>query len=249
MRRAFTADDPPSQQVAVRDATTGVDRCIGFSTVDSTVKTEAAGPTHPVGLAWYLPILLTSARFVLAPGFVLAVGAARSATPTSVGSGAWWPLACALTAAGTDFADGKLARRLGVVSRAGSLLDVLADATFILASFTALAAAGLVSLWAPAAAATSLGAFALSRARGRSWEGGMERAIADRVGHAAGVVNYGLVLGASSVPVGVLPPGFVFAASLGVAALNLAPLALRARPAPRPPFPPGQETRPRSAHS
>jgi phosphatidylglycerophosphate synthase len=247
VRRTFTADDPPSQQVAVRDATTGVDRCIVFSTVDSTVKTEAAGPTRPLRLAWYLPILLTSARFVLAPGFVLAVVAARSATPTSAEPGAWWPLACALTAAGTDFADGRLARRLGVVSRAGSLLDVLADATFILASFAALAAAGLVSRWAPVAAAASLAAFALSRARGRSPGGAMERGIADRIGHAAGVVNYGLVLGAASVPVGLLPSGFVFAASLGVAALNLAPLALRARSAPRPPSPPGEETRPRSA--
>jgi phosphatidylglycerophosphate synthase len=199
-----------------------------------------------VGRAWRLPILLTSARFVLAPGFVLALGGAWRATPSGgAEAAAWWPLLCALAAAGTDFADGKLARRLGGVTRLGSVLDVLADATFVLASFTALAACGLISWLTPAAAAASLGAFALSRATGRVAHAGAKNGLADRVGHAAGVVNYGLVIGAASVPLGWLPSGFVFLASLCVAALNLAPLALRARRGPRPPSPLEEERRPR----
>jgi phosphatidylglycerophosphate synthase len=176
------------------------------------------------------PLLLSALRIVLAPLFVLAIGRAPA-----------WALPVALLAAATDFADGRLARRLGVASRAGAVLDVVADGIFVVAALTALAATGLVSWLLPVAVALALAGFALAAARtGSAAEaaaGGIARARgpADRAGHSAGIVNYGIVLAASGVLAFAWPASWLVPASVAVAVLNLSPLLLRVGRRTRPP--------------
>lgn len=57
-----------------------------------------------------------------------------------------WHLAIVAAAAATDFFDGRLARRLGP-SRAGAVLDPVADKLFMLAAFLTVARHGLLSWW------------------------------------------------------------------------------------------------------
>ena len=79
-----------------------------------------------------IPNLLSAARFPLAAGFALADG-----TPAR--------LAVLGVASATDLLDGWLARRLGVATRWGALLDPIADKTFVLVALTALLAQGQLS--------------------------------------------------------------------------------------------------------
>ncbi|MDB4879451.1 MAG: CDP-alcohol phosphatidyltransferase [Gemmatimonadetes bacterium] len=79
-----------------------------------------------------LPNLLSSSRFVLAAGFVVA-----DSTGARVGLiGA---------AAATDFLDGWVARRSDRTSRWGALLDPIADRVFVLTAVGALLLGGLLS--------------------------------------------------------------------------------------------------------
>ena len=57
-----------------------------------------------------------------------------------------WQLAIVAAAAATDFLDGRLARWLGP-SRAGAVLDPVADKLFMLAAFLTVARHGLLSWW------------------------------------------------------------------------------------------------------
>lgn len=57
-----------------------------------------------------------------------------------------WHLAIVAAAAATDFFDGRLARRLGP-SRAGAVLDPVADKLFMLAAFLTVARHGLLNWW------------------------------------------------------------------------------------------------------
>ena len=57
-----------------------------------------------------------------------------------------WHLAMVAAAAASDFADGRLARRLGP-SRTGVVLDPVADKLFMLAAFLTVARHGLLGWW------------------------------------------------------------------------------------------------------
>lgn len=86
-----------------------------------------------------LPNNLTLARIFLTCIFiVLAAGGA---------AGAWLALACFITAAVTDFADGYIARKYGMVTAFGKIMDPVADKFLTLAAFFILAFDGLVPLW------------------------------------------------------------------------------------------------------
>ena len=185
------------------------------------------------------PLFLTSSRLVLGPlyahallalGGAVAAPGAGSAVPAGWGfAGNALPLAIAVAASATDFADGRLARRLRAESAAGAALDVAADAAFLLCALPALALAGLVSWSLPIAAAAALAALAVRWRRGGIGPAAGGRSLPDAAGHLAGIVNYGAVLVASGVPLGVVAPGWLRPASVLVALLNLAPIALRWR--------------------
>jgi phosphatidylglycerophosphate synthase len=176
------------------------------------------------------PRLLSALRLVLAPLYVLALEASATL-----------PLAIALIAAVSDFVDGRLARRLGTASRAGAVLDVVADGVFVLTALSALAAAAVVSWLLPLAVALALSAFGLAAARGHGalapgdgdpTHATHARGPADRAGHAAGVVNYAVVIAGSVALAGWVTADWLTPVSVAVAIFNLSPLLLRAaRPA------------------
>lgn len=160
-----------------------------------------------------LPDLLTGSRMVLGPAFVIALPwSARAA------------FGLAVAAAMTDFVDGRLARRLGVGSARGAVLDVAADAVFVLAGLTSLALLGVLSVALPAAAAISLLGLALGWRR-RS-EPGTRREWPDGIGHLAGILNYGAVLVGSGFVAFDVPIPLQRASEL-VALINLLPIGLR----------------------
>lgn len=79
--------------------------------------------------------LVTSLRIILLPPllFLLSGGDSRSR---------WWALGVFLLAGFADIIDGRLARRLGEVSRVGAMLDLIADRLLTLTVLAGLAAAG-----------------------------------------------------------------------------------------------------------
>ncbi|MBU6280596.1 CDP-alcohol phosphatidyltransferase family protein [bacterium] len=175
-----------------------------------------------------LPMLLSASRLVLAPLFVASMPAGAGEAPASLA-----PLAIAVVAAATDFVDGRLARRTGSTSAAGAALDVAGDAAFVLCALAALARSGAVVPALPVAAAVALAAFAWSRRAGASRPPSpaappAPRAVADVLGHAAGVLNYGAVIAASALPLVPRAAAAVRWASVAVAIANVAPLLARA---------------------
>ncbi|MFP6663521.1 MAG: CDP-alcohol phosphatidyltransferase family protein [Deltaproteobacteria bacterium] len=161
------------------------------------------------------PNLLCWLRIALGPAFALALGA-----------GGVWPLALVSTAALTDFFDGRLARRAGIATRGGLYLDVAADGIFLLTALVALASQERISWLMPCAVTIALSALAWQWSRRQPGDSPV-RGLADRVGHTAGVANYGLVFAAAAAPLVGLEPRAIVILSLAMAVFNLAPLALR----------------------
>ena len=83
-----------------------------------------------------LPLSLTGLRLLLGPAFLMVSFERPAVLAVIVG-----------IAILTDWLDGLLARRLGVVSRAGKLLDPLADALFCMIVFVDFARHGLMAGW------------------------------------------------------------------------------------------------------
>ncbi len=172
------------------------------------------------GRRW-LPWSLSVLRLVLGPFYVLALEMS-----------AVLPLAVAVVAAASDFVDGRLARRLGATSRAGAVLDVLADGVFVVIALTSLASLGVVTRVLPLAVVLALAGLAVASLRAaRAPDAGpaapRARGPADRAGHAAGIVNYGAVLAGSAAVAGLIDGGWILPASVAVAVLNVSPLVLR----------------------
>lgn len=88
-----------------------------------------------------LPNLLTMLRIVLIPVvlWLITVG-----TP----AGSFWAAMVYSVSAITDFIDGWLARRMGLISVLGKFLDPLADKLLVMASLVAMTAMGRVPAWA-----------------------------------------------------------------------------------------------------
>ena len=92
---------------------------------------DSTGPSPTV---WNLPNAISAFRFPLAALFVvLDNGGAR--------------LALVALAALSDFVDGRLARTTGQVTRAGEVLDPVADKTFMLAALVTLVTDGRLPVW------------------------------------------------------------------------------------------------------
>ncbi len=86
-----------------------------------------------------LPNRLTLARIFLTCIFIVLAVEGRP--------DAWLALACFITAAVTDFADGYIARKYGMVTAFGKIMDPVADKFLTLAAFFILAFDGLIPLW------------------------------------------------------------------------------------------------------
>jgi phosphatidylglycerophosphate synthase len=129
--------------------------------------------------------------------------------------GSWVPLGLVAAGALTDLLDGVVARRAPRSSRHGALLDGVADVALVLAATIAAAARGLVPIAVPVAVVTAFTAYAFAAVRGGPTEAGWRRART-RLGHAAGVLNYGL---AGLIGLAVAMPARAWAPALGFASL------------------------------
>ena len=87
-----------------------------------------------------LPNSITVARLVLTGVFV--AGAAMQNLP-----GHWIALVAFVIAAISDFLDGYLARKMGLVTNMGKLLDPLADKILVSAAYVYLTALGFCPVW------------------------------------------------------------------------------------------------------
>ncbi len=126
--------------------------------------------------------LLSALRFVLAAAWLAAfAGGARAVV--LFGS-------FAVTAAATDFLDGRIARRFGTASRTGRWLDSLADISFVLAALGCEAYAGNLPAYIPALVALS---FTQYMADSVVIEGS-GAPIRSRLGHLGGIINYALAI-------------------------------------------------------
>lgn len=143
--------------------------------------------------------LVTLLRLALTPLFVWTVWRAAQGA-----SG--WPAALAYAAiALSDFVDGRIARRLGVASTVGRVLDHGADIAFLLAALVTYVRLGAAPWWVPAAIAASFAVYVVDSIRRQP---ARPQLIGSRLGHLGGIANYVLVavlVGNVSVGLGWLP--------------------------------------------
>ena len=151
-----------------------------------------------------IPNALSALRFALAGIWIeLAANSHQGRTAFAV---------IAILAAGSDFVDGRVARRLQVASGKGRWLDAVADVTFVLAALFCEADAGSIPFYIPILIVISFSQYVIdSLVIGRSAAG----PIKSRLGHWGGIVNYALVIALAIAP---LP------ALLGVVIGELAPI-------------------------
>jgi len=118
----------------------------------------------------------------------------------------------AIVAAGSDFIDGRIARRLGVASGSGRWLDGIADVTFVLAALLSEAAAGAIPFYIPILIALSFSQYVIDSI---VLGGRAAPPLRNRLGHWGGIINYALV-----IELAILPPPAIAGAMLH----GLAPL-------------------------
>jgi phosphatidylglycerophosphate synthase len=145
--------------------------------------------------------LLSASRFVLAALWLLAF-VSGSRGPAVLGS-------IALAAAVSDFADGRIARRMGHADGVGSWLDALADIAFILTTLSSEALAGTIPIYIPVLIACSFAQYAIDSIA----FSGSSTPVKSRLGHWGGVINFGLVLVLAWIPPPLLPQRLVRLAS------------------------------------
>jgi cardiolipin synthase len=102
------------------------------------VETTEAVTTHRV---LTVPNVLSSLRLVGVPLFLWLILAEHDG----------WALLVLMLSGITDYLDGKIARRFGLVSRLGQLLDPLADRLYILTTLLGLAWRDIIPWWLVAA--------------------------------------------------------------------------------------------------
>ncbi len=116
----------------------------------------------------------------------------------------------AIVAAGSDFIDGRIARRLGVASGSGRWLDGSADVTFVLAALLSEAAAGAIPFYIPILIALSFSQYVIDSI---VLGGRTAPPLRSRLGHWGGIINYALVIALAILP----PPAIAGAMLRGLA--------------------------------
>ena len=145
-----------------------------------------------------IPNVLSALRFALAAFWV------ELATHGHHGRPAFTIIA--IVAAGSDFIDGRIARRLGVASGRGRWFDGIADVTFVLAALLSEAAAGAIPFYIPILIALSFSQYAVDSAVLGLGAAGPVRS---RLGHWGGIINYALVITLAIAPSPAIPGALV----------------------------------------
>ena len=114
-------------------------------------------------------------------------------------------MAAAEAAAVSDFADGRIARRMGYANGVGRWLDALADIVFILTALSSAALAGAIPIYVPILIACSFAQYAIDSVA----INGASTPVKSRLGHWGGVINFALVLVLAWIPPALLPARLV----------------------------------------
>lgn len=134
-------------------------------------------------------------------------------------------------AAVTDYVDGPVARARGTASPRGGVLDNLADIAFVLGGAAAGAWLGLVTWVAPLAITASVSGYVRASRRLARQVGTLQLAR-NRIGHAAGVVNYvlaGTIAATRLPPLASLATALLAPVAWTTIAVNLAAIVARLR--------------------
>ena len=141
-----------------------------------------------------IPNILSALRFALAAAWIeLATRGHQGRLAFSI---------VAIVAAGSDFIDGRIARRLGVASGRGRWLDGIADVTFVLAALVCEAEAGAIPYYIPILIFVSFSQYAIDSAAAGARASGP---IKSRLGHWGGIINYALAITLAIAPPPALP--------------------------------------------
>ncbi|MCE1177614.1 MAG: CDP-alcohol phosphatidyltransferase family protein [Micrococcales bacterium] len=92
---------------------------------------------RPSDRVWTLPNALSMLRLLLVPVFLWALFTSRDGLAMAV----------LMVSGASDYFDGKIARRFGLVSRMGQLLDPIADRLYILTTILALGWREIIPWW------------------------------------------------------------------------------------------------------
>jgi phosphatidylglycerophosphate synthase len=160
--------------------------------------------------------LLSSSRLVLAALWLVAFTTGNR-DPVILGS-------IAIAAAGSDFADGRIARRMGHADGVGRWLDPLADIVFILTALSSQALAGAIPIYIPVLITCSFAQYAIDSVA----MSGSSTPVKSRLGHWGGVINFALVLLLAWTPPRLLPGRLVRQASPLLAIFYIAAIFERA---------------------
>jgi phosphatidylglycerophosphate synthase len=131
----------------------------------------------------------------------------------------------AIVAAGSDFVDGRIARRLGVASGRGRWLDGIADVTFVLAAIFCEAAAGAIPFYIPILIALSFSQYVIDSVVLAPPASGPVRS---RLGHWGGIINYALVITLAIAPAPAFPGAIVHTLAPLIAFFYIAAISERA---------------------
>lgn len=161
-------------------------------------ETDQQTPRRGSSIYAQIPNELSALRFVLAAIWInLALRGHQGRLAFAI---------VAILAAGSDFIDGRIARRLGVASGRGRWLDAIADVTFVLAVIFCEAAAGAIPFYIPILIALSFSQYVIdSVVIGQRAAG----PVRSRLGHWGGIINYALVITLAIAPPPALPGAIV----------------------------------------
>ena len=112
----------------------------------------------------------------------------------------------AIAAAGSDFIDGRIARRLGVAIGSGRWLDGIADVTFVLVALVCEATQRAIPYYIPILIALSFSQYAIDSALIAERASGP---IKSRLGHWGGIINYALAITLAIAPAPAIPGAIV----------------------------------------
>lgn len=103
----------------------------------------ATAPVAPQASPWNVPNALTVLRILLVPlfGWLLLTQGGESTTMR------WWALVVFLVAIATDWVDGHLARKQGLITNFGKLMDPIADKALVGTALIGLSLIGALPWW------------------------------------------------------------------------------------------------------
>ena len=115
--------------------------------ISTGTNSQAGGSKRSTEKMFNLPNSITALRILLVPVFIWLL---INSTPSLSSTGRWVSLAVFVLAISTDGLDGFIARRRGLITNLGIILDPIADKALIGGALVTLSVLGVVEWWVTA---------------------------------------------------------------------------------------------------